>query len=262
MPVVANPAVADAVTRTARRIYLFGRSGRGEHLRIRTQPRADRQPGSLQIERDVAGLEDYIKRFIPTSDVTVELLNDNVVLTGTVETPLDSKRAADLANIFVTGGEATTGQYVRRPLRADPAYWRCRHRQSGPGNAASAQIVNLLQIIGEDQVTLQGDRRRGAAARLFKQLGVNLIAGGDFNGISWGAIAGVLVRTGQARCRRTALGVRKLGDRRLCQRHGAGRHHEDARRADADGRVRRRRRSRSAASSACVLAGAHSSAVL
>ena len=52
----------------------------------------------LAIERDVAGLEDYLRRFIPNSDINVELLNDNVVLTGTVETPLDAKRAADLAD--------------------------------------------------------------------------------------------------------------------------------------------------------------------
>ena len=48
----------------------------------------------LAVERDVAGLEEYIKRFIPTSDVNVELINDNVVLTGTVDTPLDAKRAS------------------------------------------------------------------------------------------------------------------------------------------------------------------------
>ncbi|RVD47678.1 pilus assembly protein CpaC, partial [Mesorhizobium sp. M2D.F.Ca.ET.140.01.1.1] len=52
----------------------------------------------LAIERDVAGLEDYIKRFPPTSAGKVELLNDNVVLTGTVDTPLDAKRAEQLAN--------------------------------------------------------------------------------------------------------------------------------------------------------------------
>ena len=65
----------------------------------------------LAVERDVAGLEDYLKRFIPTSTIKVELLNDNVVLTGTVDTPLDAKRAAIWPTIFVTGGEATTGQY-------------------------------------------------------------------------------------------------------------------------------------------------------
>ena len=108
---VANPAVADAVTRTARRIYLFGKAV-GETNIFVFGPNGEQIVSlDLAVERDVAGLEDYIKRFIPTSDITVELLNDNVVLTGTVETPLDAKRAVDLATIFVSGGEATTGQY-------------------------------------------------------------------------------------------------------------------------------------------------------
>ena len=135
---VANPAVADAVTRTARRIYLFGKCGRrDQHLRLRPERRADRQPRS-RVERDVAGLEDYLKRFIPTSDITVELLNDNVVLTGTVDTPLDAKRAVDLATIFVTGGEATTGQYSQTAAGGSMRRRR-RHRQSRPGRAASAR---------------------------------------------------------------------------------------------------------------------------
>ncbi|MDQ6435760.1 type II and III secretion system protein family protein [Mesorhizobium sp. LHD-90] len=183
---VANPAVADAVTRTARRIYLFGKAV-GETNIFVFGPNGEQIASlDLQIERDVAGLEEYIKRFIPTSDITVELLNDNVVLTGTVETPLDSKRAADLANIFVTGGEATTGQYSQTASGGS----------SDSGVAIDnpdqerrvSQIVNLLQIIGEDQVTLKVTVAE-VSRNVFKQLGVNLIAGGDSNGISWGAIA-------------------------------------------------------------------------
>ncbi len=108
---VANPAVADAVTRTSRRIYLFGKTV-GETNIFVFGPNGEQIVSlDLAVERDVAGLEDYLRRFIPTSQIKVELLNDNVVLTGTVDTPLDAKRAVDLATIFVSGGEATTGQY-------------------------------------------------------------------------------------------------------------------------------------------------------
>ena len=108
---VANPAVADAVTRTSRRIYLFGKQVGQTNIFV-FGPNGEQIANlDLQIERDVAGLEQYLKRFLPTSDIEVELLNDNVVLSGTVETPLDAKRAVDLATIFVTGGEATPGQY-------------------------------------------------------------------------------------------------------------------------------------------------------
>ncbi|RJT38773.1 type II and III secretion system protein family protein [Mesorhizobium waimense] len=183
---VANPSVADAVTRTARRIYLFGKAV-GETNIFVFGPNGEQIVSlDLAVERDVAGLEDYLKRFIPSSEIKVELLNDNVVLTGSVDTPLDAKRAVDLATIFVSGGEATTGQYS----------------QTAAGGSANggvdinnpdaerrvSKIVNLLQIIGDDQVTLKVTVAE-VSRSVMKQLGVNMMGSGGSNGISYGAIS-------------------------------------------------------------------------
>ena len=183
---VANPAVADAVTRTARRIYLFGKAVGETNIFVFGPNGEQIARYELAVERDVAGLESYIKRFIPTSDVKVELLNDNVVLTGTVDTPLDAKRAADLADIFVTGGEATTGQYSQTATGGssdggvdinNPDQTRQKSR-----------IVNLLQIVGEDQVMLKVTVAE-VSRNVMKQLGVNMIGDGSLNGITWGAFS-------------------------------------------------------------------------
>ena len=183
---VANPAVADAVTRTSRRIYLFGKSV-GETNIFVFGPNGEQVVSlDLAVERDVAGLEDYLRRFIPSSDITVELLNDNVVLTGTVETPLDAKRASDLATIFVTGGEATTGQYSQTAAGGSS--------ESGVAidnpdqERRVSQIVNLLDIIGDDQVTLKVTVAE-VSRNVMKQLGVNMIGTGETSGITWGAIS-------------------------------------------------------------------------
>jgi Flp pilus assembly protein, secretin CpaC len=191
---VANPAVADAVTRTARRIYLFGKAVGQTNIFVFGANGEQIASLDLQIERDVAGLEEYIRRFIPNSDITVELINDNVVLTGTVETPLDSKRAADLARIFVTGGEATTGQYS----------------QTATGGSSEAgvdidnpdqerqvsRIVNLLQIIGQDQVTLKVTVAE-VSRSVMKQLGVNMIGSGTVDGISWSTVGDSIMGLGK-----------------------------------------------------------------
>lgn len=183
---VANPTVADAVTRTARRIYLFGKAV-GETNIFVFGPNGEQIASlDLAVERDVAGLEDYIKRFLPTSEVKVELLNDNVVLTGTVDTPLDAKRAVDLATIFVSGGEATTGQYSQTAAGGSA--------QSGVDinnpdqERRTSKIVNLLQIIGDDQVTLKVTVAE-VSRSVMKQLGVNMIGNGGSNGISYGALS-------------------------------------------------------------------------
>lgn len=183
---VANPAVADAVTRTSRRIYLFGKSVGETNIFVFGANGEQIVSMDLAVERDVAGLEDYLKRFIPGSDIKVELLNDNVVLTGTVDTPLDSKRAADLATAFVTGGEATTGQYSQTAAGGN-ALGGVDINNPDSTRQKSA-IINLLQIIGDDQVTLKVTVAE-VSRNVMKQLGVNMFANGSSNGISWGAVS-------------------------------------------------------------------------
>src|SRR5690606_9005497 len=183
---VANPAVADAVTRTARRIYLFGKSV-GETNIFVFGPNGEQIASiDLRVERDVSGLEGHLKRFLPDSDIKAELINDNVVLTGTVETPLDAKRAEELARIFVTGGEATTGQYSQTAAGGDAAGGVAINNPDQ--RRQTSQIVNMLRIIGEDQVTLKVTVAE-VSRNVMKQLGVNMIGNGSFDGISWGAIS-------------------------------------------------------------------------
>jgi len=186
---VANPAVADAVTRTARRIYLFGKQVGETNIFVFGANGEQIASLDLAIERDVSGLDGYLKRFIPNSDITVELINDNVVLTGTVETPLDATRAAQLATLFVSGGEATTGQYSQTAAGGsanggvdidNPDFQR-----------RTSQIVNMLKIIGEDQVTLKVTVAE-VSRTVMKQLGVNLLANASSNGITTGQFSGLI----------------------------------------------------------------------
>jgi pilus assembly protein CpaC len=181
---VANPAVADAVTRTSRRIYLFGKSVGQTNIFVFGPNGEQIVSLDLDVERDVSGLQANLRRFIPGSDIRVELINDNVVLTGTVETPLDAKRAMDLANAFVSGGEATTGQYAQTAAGGSS--------QSGvdinnpDSQRQKSSIINLLQIVGEDQVTLKVTVAE-VSRSVMKQLGVKMI--GQADGISFETLA-------------------------------------------------------------------------
>jgi pilus assembly protein CpaC len=176
---VANPEVADAVSRTARRIYLFGKKVGETNIFIFDKAGKQVVSLDLRIERDVAGLDRYLERFIPDSDIKTEIINDNIVLTGTVQTPQDSAKASQLAEIFVKGGDATGNSFS--------FFFFGRGR---------SEIVNLLDIVGGDQVTLKVTVAE-VQRSVMKQLGVNLIASrtGDhgitFSGISEG-VAGAL----------------------------------------------------------------------
>ncbi|MFJ7352874.1 type II and III secretion system protein family protein [Phyllobacterium sp. NPDC097923] len=182
---VANPTVADAVTRTARRIYLFGKQVGQTNVFVFGPNGEQLASFDLVIERDVAGLEGSLKKYIPDSDIKVELLNDNVILTGTVQTPLDAKRATDLATLLVTGGEATTGQYQQTATAGGNG---SSSVIIGDQNEArqKSKIVNLIQIAGEDQVTLKVTVAE-VSRSVMKQLGVNMVGSTKSDGILFGS---------------------------------------------------------------------------
>jgi pilus assembly protein CpaC len=177
---VANPTVADAVTRTARRIYVFGKAVGTTNIFVFGPKGEQIASFDLTIERDVAGLDSYLSRFIEDSDITAEIINDNIVLTGTVQTPQDAAKAVALAEIFVKGGEATTGAFDK----ATPAGGEGSVVIGGANQEArrSSSIVNLLKIIGDDQVTLKVTVAE-ISRTVMKQLGVSHILEGAASGI-------------------------------------------------------------------------------
>lgn len=163
---VADPVKADAVTRTSRRIYLFGKEVGLTNIFVFGPGGEEIVSIDLEVERDVSGLEVNLRRFIPDSDIDVEIISDNIVLTGSVRTAQDATRAQELAEIFLKGGEATTRQQVAtgQGTTSSVAIFAEGRQQSS--------IVNMLQIEGEDQVTLKvtvAEVRR----EVLKQLGFN-----------------------------------------------------------------------------------------
>ncbi len=146
---VSDPSLADAVTRTSRRIYLFGKTVGQTNIFIFGENGQEIVSLDLEIERDIAGLEDNLRRFIPDSNIKVEIVSDNVVLTGTVRTPQDAAQAERLSSAFLKGGEATTRNQTASggSQNGGVAIFAEDRQQS--------QIVNLLTIEGEDQVTLK-----------------------------------------------------------------------------------------------------------
>lgn len=171
---VADPNIADAVTRTSRRLYVFGKQVGQTNVFIFGPGGEELISVDLEIERDISGLEANLKRFIPDSDIKVEIISDNIVLSGSVRTPQDASQAERLAEIFVKGGEATT-----RNVSATST------SQTGDSSVAlfnedrqTSQIVNMLTIEAEDQVSLKVTVAE-VSRTVMKQLGFNSLASGD-----------------------------------------------------------------------------------
>jgi len=183
---VANPEVADAIVRTARKIFLIGNSVGQTNVFMFDNSGNTVLSLDLKVERDIGPLEELIEKYVPGSNVTVEIANDNVVLTGTVPNPLAASRAADLADAFVSGGEATTGQFTQTAVSGQNGGDSAISNPDGGGRQQSL-VINLLQIEGEDQVHLKvtvAEIRRS----VLKQLGI------DFSAIQVGQTSANVLR--------------------------------------------------------------------
>jgi len=137
---VSSPAVANAIIKTPRRIFLVGtKTGQTNAFFFDDH---GRQVLSLDIrvENDVADLTSLIRANLPNSAIKIAAMNDTVVLTGRVASAVEATRAADLASGF-------TG---------DPK-----------------KVVNMLSVADGEQVMLKvhiSEMQRQIA----KQFGVNL----------------------------------------------------------------------------------------
>jgi pilus assembly protein CpaC len=146
---VSNPEMVDAVVRTPRRIFLLATKVGQTNAFFFDGDGKQILSLDIRVERDVADLASLMKASLPNSAVTVQAMNDNVILTGSVNSSLESTRAADLAARFA----------------GDPK-----------------KVVNMLSVAGGAQVMLKvriAEMNRSIA----KQFGVDLTAAGRIGGV-------------------------------------------------------------------------------
>lgn len=180
---VANPKVADAITRTSRRIYIFAKEVGETNIFIFDAAGNQLLSLDLKIEREVDGLAEYLKKYIPNSEIVVEIVNDNIILTGSVPTPQSAAKAVELAQIFVKGGAATTPSDTFSSGGSSGGFTI----DFGDDDERQSQIVNLLKIDAEDQVTLKVTIAE-IQRTIVKQLGIDLNAAGGLGGLTAGLI--------------------------------------------------------------------------
>ena len=103
--VISNPAVVEAVVRTARRVHLLGQQIGQATASFISQDGKQMLTLDIAVERDLAPVAAMIRRLMPDANVRLEAMNDNIVVTGSVANPLDATRIADIAGRFVAKRE-------------------------------------------------------------------------------------------------------------------------------------------------------------
>ncbi|WP_296816854.1 type II and III secretion system protein family protein [Brevundimonas sp.] len=146
---VSNPAVADAVLQSPRRIILMGLApGATDALFFDA---AGRQILTLNVRVGAStnALQDTISRLLPGSNVRAEAVNGAVILTGEVDSDADAERAQRVA-----------AQFVERP----------------------EQVLNMISVRGSSQVMVQVrvvEMQRNIVEQLGIRLNGSINSGGD-----------------------------------------------------------------------------------
>ncbi len=170
---ISDPNIVDAVVQTSNRIFLLAKKTGTANAFFFDSQGQQFLTLELYVERDASGLEGTLNRLLPGANIKVEMINDAVILNGSVRTPIDATRAVQIATQFVAV-EVTTQSSASTTGNTDI-------KASG-GSDVKAKVINLLAVDGEDQVMLRvviAEVQR----TLMKQMGINLgatITSGNF----------------------------------------------------------------------------------
>lgn len=145
---VANPAVANAVVRSAQKLFVIGVADGATS--IFALDAAGRQIAALDIVvgRDLNVLRSTLKGALPRANLEIRPAGDSILLTGTVGSASEAQQAVDIANAFVGVSGGLLAQ-------------------------TKGGVINGLTIAGRDQVMIKVTVAEVSRTAI-KQLGVNL----------------------------------------------------------------------------------------
>ena len=135
--IIGNPAIVDAVVRTKNTAYLFARSVGQTNIFFFNAAGQQIMNIDLEVALDMKALQKLIDRTIPGSQITVDTVNESVILGGTAASASEASLAEALASKF------------------------------------AATVVNTIAITGGDQVMLKV-RVVEIKRDVLKQLGINI----------------------------------------------------------------------------------------
>lgn len=145
--VISAPELMDAVVQTSSRVFLIGKDKAGQTNALFFNVQGELLLTlEITIERDITELVDIFRETIPGARITARMMNDSIILRGTVPSAQASHSAVEIAGRFVAKSD---------------------------GEGGSKKVVNMLVIEADEQVMLHvmvAEVQRTA----LKQLGINL----------------------------------------------------------------------------------------
>jgi pilus assembly protein CpaC len=98
---VSDPKKLDAVVNSSRRVYLIGVEVGQANVFFFDSNGDQMLTLEVRVERDLAAVTRMLHKLLPGANIKLESVNDNIILTGSVQNPSDASRAADLVSRMV-----------------------------------------------------------------------------------------------------------------------------------------------------------------
>jgi pilus assembly protein CpaC len=135
---VADPKIASAVIRSARRAYIIGAAVGQTNIVFFDSEGLQIAAYDIAVKRDLNGVRAALKQSLP--GIQIEGIGDSVMLTGSVSSPIEAQQAGDLAARLAGGAD---------------------------------KVVNSVTVRGRDQVTLKVTVAE-VQRDIIKQMGIDL----------------------------------------------------------------------------------------
>lgn len=209
---VSDPQLMDAVVQSSDRVFLIAKKSGQTNAFFFDEYGQQILTLEVAVGADLSALDQLLTRLIPGSNIHSELAGKAIVLTGSVRTPVDSDRAAQIAAQFAAsyaGTVGTTGYNQANTTYnangntstqsnlsaggATSAYSSQTQSDSttsvGPDDPYTAKpIINLLSVEGEEQVMLRVTVAEVQRSML-KQFGINIGALLNSGNFSWALLS-------------------------------------------------------------------------
>ncbi len=171
---VGDPKVANAVVRSARRLYVAAVANGQTTIFALAADGSKIAAIEVTVGRDIGELKELLDAALPGNDITVKTVADSIILMGSVASAGEAQKALDIASGFV--GTSVLGGATNAPQTAPAVGAAGTSMQvsvAPSGTPLTGKVINSLTIRGLDQVSLKvtiSEIRRD----IIKQLGVNM----------------------------------------------------------------------------------------
>lgn len=158
---VGNPKVANAVVRTARRLFVMAVDNGQTSIYALDKDGNRFLALDLRVGRDIGELNQILRTAMPSAKIHAKTVNDSIILLGEADSALEAQKAYDIAQAFVgwstAGGSTASGQ---------------NSVSFGTTQVVTGNLINSITIRGRDQVMVKvtvAEVRRN----VIKQFGIN-----------------------------------------------------------------------------------------